>query len=137
MSPSLTAARQLLESYSCIEPKLPSSEADRQALQTALRQIVAEAESENFGICADNQKQGYQVLASYLTACGYTVPFDVDAIADPAPDPAYIKFSTATLKHYTDQYTGSYRGVLVSCQAEDDQINGTYGHLPLDLFTPL
>jgi hypothetical protein len=137
MSSSLSAARQLLDSYSCIEPKPLSSEADRQALQAALRQIVAEAESENFGICADNQTQGYQVLASYLRACGYRVPFEVDAIADPSPDPAYIKFSTAALKHYTDSYTGPYRGVLVSCQAEDDQINGTYGHLPLDLFDPL
>ncbi len=38
------------------------------------------------------------------------------------------------MSYYLDQYTGEYRGVLVSCQSEDDLIAGTYGHFPLDLF---
>ncbi|NES92001.1 DUF1824 family protein, partial [Okeania sp. SIO2B9] len=38
--------------------------------------------------------------------------------------------------YHLESYIGEYRGVLVSCQsAEDTGINGTYGHLPLDLFT--
>jgi hypothetical protein len=46
----------------------------------------------------------------------------------------YIKFNTQKKTYYLDSYTGSYRGVLVSCQSENDTLVGTYGHFPLDLF---
>jgi hypothetical protein len=35
---------------------------------------------------------------------------------------------------YIDAYTGSYRGVLVACQSDNEELQGTYGHFPLDLF---
>ena len=41
------------------------------------------------------------------------------------------------MSYYLDDYIGKYRGVLVSCQSEDDKIVGTYGHFPLDLFSNL
>lgn len=136
MSPSLTAARQLLDQYSCVEQKQITSDAERQALQNALLQIVEASGGENFGICADDAQQGYRALGSYLAACGYPVSFNWEAIA-PDPAPVYIKFISTTQKHYAEPYEGQYRGVLVSCQSEDDVVNGTYGHLPLDLFNPV
>ncbi|MDJ0594500.1 MAG: DUF1824 family protein [Pleurocapsa sp. MO_226.B13] len=48
--------------------------------------------------------------------------------------PVYLKFSTQKMSYYSSEYTGEYRGVLVSIQSEDDLIAGTYGHFPLDLF---
>ncbi len=145
MSPSLTAARQLLDQYSCVEQKQITSDDERQALQNALLQIVEASEAENFGICADNAQQGYRALGSYLAACGYPVSFDGEAISigamsapiAPDPTPVYIKFISTTQKHYAEPYEGQYRGVLVSCQSEEDLVNGTYGHLPLDLFNPV
>ncbi|TVQ58171.1 MAG: DUF1824 family protein [Spirulina sp. DLM2.Bin59] len=136
MSPSLTAARQLLDQYSCVEQKQINSDDERQALQNAVLQIVAASEGENFGVCADNAQQGYRALGSYLAACGYPVPFDPASIP-PDPAPVYIKFIGTSQKHYAEPYEGQYRGVLVSCQAEEDLVNGTYGHLPLDLFHPV
>ncbi|MEA5418443.1 DUF1824 family protein [Spirulina sp. CCNP1310] len=133
MSPSLTAARQLLNQYSCVEQKQITSDDERQALQNAILQIVEASEGENFGICADHAQQGYQALASYLAACGYPVNFDWQAMASDST-PVYIKFIGSSQKHYAEPYEGEYRGVLVSCQSEDDLVNGTYGHLPLDLF---
>jgi len=47
----------------------------------------------------------------------------------------YIKYNTQRQASYLDSYTGTYRGVLVSCQSENDQLVGTYGHFPLDLFS--
>ncbi|MGL5508894.1 MAG: DUF1824 family protein [Microcoleaceae cyanobacterium] len=47
----------------------------------------------------------------------------------------YIKFNGMKQTYHLDSYQGEYRGVLVSCQSSDPQmVNGTYGHLPLDLF---
>jgi len=135
MTPSLTAARQLLNQYSCVEQKQITSDDERQALQNALLQIVQASEGENFGVCADHAQQGYQALSSYLAACGYPVHFDWQAMALDS-SPVYIKFIGSSQKHYAEPYEGQYRGVLVSCQSEEDVVNGTYGHLPLDLFNP-
>jgi hypothetical protein len=47
----------------------------------------------------------------------------------------YIKFNGMKQTYHLDSYQGEYRGVLVSCQSSDPQmVNGTYGHLPLNLF---
>ncbi|MGL5033413.1 MAG: DUF1824 family protein, partial [Microcystaceae cyanobacterium] len=48
--------------------------------------------------------------------------------------PVYLKFNTKKMSHYLDTYDGSYRGVLISCQMEDDNLTGTYGYFPLNLF---
>ncbi|MBP0016730.1 MAG: DUF1824 family protein [Cyanobacteria bacterium SBLK] len=130
---ALTDARQLLDSYSCIVPKIPTSETEARELRQALRLITARSESENLGVCADNSQQGYQSLADYLEALGYRVPFEITAL-ESVDCPVYIKFNTAKMTHYLKTYEGEYRGVLISCQSEEEEINGTYGHFPLDLF---
>ncbi len=130
----LKAARKLLDQYSCTEQKTVKNEQEKQDLQIAIQQITRESEWENLGICADNTEQAIIALKSYLEALGYDIKqinFDQVSAVD---TPVYIKFSTKQMGFYQDNYTGEYRGVLVSCQAEDDLIAGVYGHLPLDLF---
>lgn len=130
----LQAARKLLDQYSCTEQKTVKTQQEKQDLQTAIEQIVKEAEWENLGVCANHTSQGINALKSYLTAFGYDIQnIDFTQVSE-VNTPIYLKFSTKTMNFYQDHYTGDYRGVLVSCQAEDDLIAGVYGHLPLDLF---
>jgi Tfp pilus assembly protein PilF len=137
MNPEI--ALKLLKKYSCIENKLVESEADKEQLRQAIQMITSLSEYENLGICADNAKQGFTALSSYLKALGYTSNIDIDTlsksnISDISEKSIYIKYNTQKQTHYLDSYNGTYRGVLISCQGEDDKIVGTYGHFPLDLF---
>ena len=126
-------ARKLLGEYSCLQIKPVESEAEKERLRQALLLITDLSESENLGICADNAIQGFAALGSYLKALGYEIPFNKNSIPS-EENPCYIKFNTQRMSHFCESYTGDSRGVLVSCQSEDDAIAGTYGHLPLDLF---
>lgn len=130
----LTQARKLLDQYSCTEQKFVNSQQEKEQLQTALQEIAKESEWENLGICAENTEDAITALKSYLTALGYDINRVNFEEASKLNTPVYIKFSTKQMGFYQDNYTGDYRGVLVSCQAEDDLIAGVYGHLPLDLF---
>jgi hypothetical protein len=130
----LTQARKLLDQYSCTEQKFVNSQQEKEQLQTALQEITKESEWENLGICAENTEDAITALKSYLTALGYDINRVNFEEASQLNTPVYIKFSTKQMGFYQDNYTGDYRGVLVSCQAEDDLIAGVYGHLPLDLF---
>ena len=72
-------------------------------------------------------------MSSYLKALGdeVTINYNITSFEGAV----YIKFNGQNQKYYLDSYTGTYRGVLVSCQSSMyDSINGTYGYLPLDLF---
>ena len=130
----LTQARKLLDQFSCTEQKSVETQEQKQELQTAIQDIVKESEWENLGVCAENTQQAISALKTYLMAFGYVLnQVDFNQV-DQLKTPVYIKFSTKQMGFYQDNYTGDYRGVLVSCQAEDDLIAGVYGHLPLDLF---
>ncbi len=133
--PSLAVdeALNILKSYSCIEIKTVESQVEREQLQQALRLVTRLSESENFGVCADNAKQGFAALDSYLKALGYEYQTNPESIPN-QNEPVYIKFNTQKMSHYLDAYPGTYRGVLVSCQSDKDKLSGTYGHFPLDLF---
>ncbi len=126
-------ALKILKSYSCLEVKLPQSDAEKSELQTAIKQILALSESENLGICADSLEIAIQALANYLKFLDYDFNLEINPV--PAQDKAvYLKFNTQKMSHYLDSYEGDYRGVLIACQSEDDTIAGTYGYFPLDLF---
>lgn len=129
----LQTAKEILNEYSCLQLKTPNTQAEKTRLQQALLLITRHCESENLGICADHASQGFATLSSYLQALGYEVAFGPESIPK-LESPVYIKFNTQRMAHFVDTYTGEYRGVLVSCQSEDEAIAGTYGHLPLDLF---
>ncbi|MDJ0573738.1 MAG: DUF1824 family protein [Xenococcaceae cyanobacterium MO_234.B1] len=132
-----------LRKYSCNSVATISSPGEREKLSQALLLVTSLSEWENIGICADNEAQGLIALESYLQALGYKSKLQSYICQDirnkiageTANSPVYIKFNTQKQSYYLDSYRGEYRGVLVAIQAEDDQIVGTYGYFPLDLFS--
>jgi len=87
------------------------------------------------GVCASSLQEGFSALTPYLEAIGYN-PATLEDSGFEFEGPVYIKFNGKRESYHADSYTGEYRGVLVSCQSEDGEgVNGTYGHLPLDLFS--
>jgi Domain of unknown function (DUF1824) len=137
---NLAAAQALLEAYNCLEPVTFGSAvpeeiatADQQVeLRQALQTVVEKCDRQIFGVCADTLTAGVTALESYLQALGQRA----DLQFDPLAGPIYLKFNPSTGRCYRDAYTGPHRGVLVSCQSDfEDGVNGTYGHLPLDLFS--
>jgi len=132
-SMTVEQALAILKSYSCLEVKLVQSEADKKELQTAIKRIVDLSEYENLGICADSLELAFESLSNYLKALGYENALDIASLS-PQEKAVYLKFNTQKKSHYLDSYDGDYRGVLIACQSEDDNIAGTYGYFPLDLF---
>lgn len=130
---TLDKALKILKSYDCI--KLTNTEVlvKPEQLRNSLLLVTSLSSSQNLGICADDFQQGFAALASYLTALGYQSNLEQQNVSQ-SSKPVYLKFSTQKMSYYSDKYTGEYRGVLVSCQSENDLIAGTYGHFPLDLF---
>lgn len=127
-------SQKILKEYSCIDIKLVESEAEKALLRQALKLIVDLADYLNFGICAETTEQGFLALQKYLNGLGCNVSLDTHKTTEIAGS-VYIKFNTNKQSYYLDSYTGNYRGVLVSCQCSArEDISGTYGHLPLDLF---
>ncbi len=131
---TLDTAKQLLIAFSCTETKSVKSEGEKLLLRQAVELFTRGADYQNFGICADNARAGFLALVSYLKALNYEIPFEIGDI--PTTEQAvYIKFNTRYTSYYLDDYTGKYRGVLISFQSSEyELINGTYGYLPLDLF---
>lgn len=124
---------QFVQSQTNLEAK---SEAEKEVIRQALLLLVNLSDHQNIGICANSLREGLITLANYLKALSYSVPFNL-ADGDPVSGDrgVYIKFSTQRMTYYHEPYVGSERGVLVACQSfVDDEVNGTYGHLPLDLF---
>jgi hypothetical protein len=129
---NLDAAQRLLRQFICIErvpiDQLPTLE----AIQLAIQQVCDRSDYQIFGICADTAPQAIATLHHYLAALGYSARPQPDAIAGCV----YLKFNPNTNRCHLDVYTGTHRGVLVSCQSADDEdVNETYGHLPLNLFS--
>lgn len=124
---------EILNSYSCSQTTNIESESDRERLRQALLFIVDSSEWQNLGICANNSEEGFRALFDYLKAFGYQYNLEKDVI-EIKTNPIYIKFNSQRMSHYIDDYIGEYRGVLISCQSENDELSGTYGHFALDLF---
>ncbi|MCY7324018.1 MAG: DUF1824 family protein [Phormidesmis sp. CAN_BIN36] len=101
-------------------------------VREALQLVVDRSDFQIFGICADNAAQGQQALHSYLAALGCNERPEALPIIEGV---VYIKYNPKTGRCRAESYVGNHRGVLVSCQsADDDDINETFGHLPIDLF---
>ncbi|NET58890.1 MAG: DUF1824 family protein [Symploca sp. SIO2E6] len=124
-------AQELLKPFNCIENKSIDSESEKALIRQALILLTNHSDYQILGICADTVTQGLSALKTYSEALGYQPNFDLD----PIDGSVYIKFNPNSGLCYLDSYTGTHRGVLVSCQsAYEDGINDMYGHLPLDLF---
>lgn len=129
---SLVRAREILAAYSCLTPKAVVGSDEKHRLQAALQVMVGQSDWENLGICADCFADAVAALNGYLRALGH--PIAPPASAPPTAGPIYVKYNTQRQILYCDRYDGDDRGVLVSCQSEDDRVAGTYGYLPLDLY---
>jgi hypothetical protein len=130
---SIKEALKLLKEYGCIQPKIATSLEEKEELRQAILLVNHGSESINLGICADNVEDTLKTLTEYLQALGYSTK--VDPPGSPLQGGIYLKYNTLKQTYYLDSYTGTYRGVLISCQSENDTLVGTYGHFPLDLFS--
>jgi hypothetical protein len=130
---TLDRALKILKSYDCVQVTNTEALVEPEQLRNSLLLITSLSSSKNLGICADDSQQGFAALASYLAALGYQINFEQENVLE-SSEPVYLKFNTQKMSYYLNKYTGKYRGVLVSCQSEDDLIAGTYGHFPLSLF---
>ncbi len=132
-------AVSLLKKYSCKSIGNIDSDIEKQQLRQALLLVVSLSEWENIGICAKNETEGIMALKSYLKGLGYESELNSYSFQDvrdnKSDSPVYIKCNTQKLSYYLDSYLGEGRGVLVAIQGEDNNIIGTYGYFPLDLFT--
>lgn len=134
MSQDLSQAISLLKKYSSITPIAVDSETEKQQLRLAVKLVVSLADAQNFGICASNAQEALDTLCIYLHALGYKFDLPLDKSSD--NNPVYLKFSTERMSYKIDRYNGQYRGVLITIfSTQKDEIVGTYGHLPINLFT--
>lgn len=143
-SPEVRDAIELLQQFTIIDAaregstlvssnKNLSAELSRESVYEALTLVLNGSEYQLIGICAENYAEGTLALQQYLAAFGYEVE---PTIADPG-QPIYIKYNSKTEGCYSKPYDGDHRGVIISCQSSyDDEVNETFGHLPLDLFEP-
>jgi Domain of unknown function (DUF1824) len=139
-------ACQLLRQFTCVPSASPDGMPTPPAVDPALvRQavlVVADhSDYQILGICADGVAAAEAALTGYGRSLGYDLsPLLPLAQHNPAAasitGPLYVKYNPKLGRCHVDRYIGEHRGVLVSCQsAYDGDINETFGHLPLDLFT--
>lgn len=127
-------AISLLRAYSGIVPKTVDSETEKQQLRSAIKLVVSLADAQNLGICASHPQEAFDALDSYLQALGYN--FDYPNNIGAEKKPVYLKFSTERMSYSISPYDGQYRGVLITIFAHNhDDIVGTYGYLPINLFS--
>jgi hypothetical protein len=131
---NIDQALNILKSASCTEIKIPATETESDELRQALLLITELCDYEILGICADNLEQALNSLHQYLTAMGYNIS-ELDCNNKEYSEGVYLKYNTQKRSTYIDSYMGKYRGVLISCQTSNQALMGTYGHLPLNLFS--
>jgi Domain of unknown function (DUF1824) len=134
--PKLTveAAQQLLKDFTCLDMQSVTSLVEKQKLRDAILLVASLSDYQMLGVCASSTAEGFLALETYLKALGYQPVFEANNVSSFAGS-VYIKYNTLKGSYYVDGYTGTYRGVLVSCQSSSEGgVSGTYGHLPLDLF---
>lgn len=129
---TLEMAKTLLRTFTCVEPVPPDDCPDRALTRQALHRVCDQSDYQILGICADTADEAIAALHAYLKALSRPERPQ----PEPIPAAVYLKFNPKTGLCYLQPYTGQHRGVLVSCQsAYDGDVNETFGHLPLDLFS--
>lgn len=133
MNEETKKALSLLKTYSCREIKTIKSETEKQELESSIKLIVSLSDDQNFGICASNSTEALNTLKNYLQALGYDHKIEIEENLDKKP--VYLKYSTERQSYQIIDYSGTYRGVLITIFADfNEEIVGTYGHFPLNLF---
>ncbi|MBW4470225.1 MAG: DUF1824 family protein [Stenomitos rutilans HA7619-LM2] len=123
-------AQGVLRPFLCVD-RSPETTPEAALIRQALLLVAAHSDYQILGICADTINQATIALKSYLKALGYEATPEVTLLEGSV----YVKFNPKSDRCHVAPYTGTHRGVLVSCQsAYDGDVNETFGHLPLDLF---
>ena len=143
-SPEVRTAIELLQQFTIIDIAIDAStlgnsvknlpaQLSRESIYEALTLVLDGSEYQLIGICAENYAEGTLALQQYLAAFGYEIE---PTFTDPG-QPIYIKYNSKSEGCYSKPYDGDHRGVIISCQSSyEDDVNETFGHLPLDLFAP-
>ena len=129
----LKAARQLLTKLGLQTQPADLTEKERQTVREALLWLNENSEYQTIGICADSLAEAEAALKGYVSALSQPIQVNIPGRAGAV----FLKFNTLKNAWYIDDYSGSSRGVLVTyhtSEPEEDDVNGTYGPFPLDLF---
>ena len=133
---TVAEAEKILHEFTCQDIKLVELQEEKGLTRAAILLLASLSDYQMLGICADSTTEALSTLESYLEALGYNTTLINESNFNSIEGSVYLKFNGMKESYIMESYTGKYRGVLVSCQsAEVTGINGTYGHLPLDLFT--
>lgn len=139
--PTAASIRRFLNQFVCFQtlPELPESIAAQ--VKQSLQFLVEQSDFQTFGVCADSAQASEAALNSYLTGLGYgnlaesDINIEAPADLDPTQTAVFMKYNLRNGKCYQEPYTGTARGVLITCHgAPQDELNSTYGHFPLNLF---
>ena len=129
----LKAIRKQLIEVSLTHTPAELADEQKQTVKTALLWLNEQSEYQTLGICADSLSEAEAALKGYVAALSQPIQVDI-----PAQDGAvFLKFNTLNNALYVDGYSGESRGVLVTYHTSEpalDDVNGTYGPFPLDLF---
>lgn len=129
----LKSVRQQLIKITLVHTPADLSAEQKQAVRSNLLWLNEQSEYQTLGICADTVTEAKSALTGYITALSQPIRVDI-----PAQEGAvFLKFNTLKNAWYLDGYSGESRGVLVTfhtSEPELEDVNGTYGPFPLDLF---
>ncbi|MEO1620247.1 MAG: DUF1824 family protein [Cyanobacteria bacterium J06632_3] len=129
----LKAIRQYLIKVSLVHEPADLSDEQKQTVRDHLLWLNEQSEYQTLGICASTLGEAETALKSYVGALSQPIRVDIP----PQDGAVFLKFNTLKNAWYVDGYTGDSRGVLVTyhtSEPELDDVNGTYGPFPLDLF---
>ncbi|MGD1807323.1 DUF1824 family protein [Dapis sp. BLCC M126] len=133
---TVAQAEKILHEFTCQDMKSVESQEEKAIARAAILLLANLSDYQMLGICANSTTEALSTLGNYLEALGYNTTLINESNFNSVEGSVYLKFNGMKESYIMESYTGKYRGVLVSCQsAEETGINGTYGHLPLDLFT--
>ncbi|MGF1460922.1 MAG: DUF1824 family protein [Leptolyngbyaceae cyanobacterium] len=126
--------RRRLGRFSRLDVPPALADAERLELREILQTFNQVSDYQTIGVCAAQATLGKAALEAYVAALSQPVKLTLS----PVEGPVFFKFNTLNGAWYVDSYSGPSRGVLITFHASDpdvDVINGTYGPLPLDLFS--
>ena len=129
----LKAIRKHLIQISLVHTPDELSDAQKQTVREQLLWLNEQSEYQTLGICASSLNEAETALKSYVSALSQPIQVDIP----PQDGPVFLKFNTLKNAWYVNGYTGNSRGVLITyhtTEPELDDLNGTYGPFPCDLF---
>lgn len=126
--------RKQLAQFSRLEIAPPLGPDEASHVRRALLIFNDWSDYQTLGVCADDLSTAQSTVTAYVAALGCPVTLNLE----PCTGPVYLKFNTLNKVWYLEDYSGRSRGVLISFHASEpefDEVNGTYGPFPLDLFS--